>query len=249
MSRTALGIYSFTYREIKVQLTQILFISWWPDGLWYEKGAGKQCRSDCYKYLSLSSLSSFWLCFTPKTSFPLGHSTSVSVLTWEQDTSGTPGLHLGPKWHGVHFPFRKREFRHYSPCFPQMRSRVNKSILKESTHPVVSCGVLHVIFPQYNYCLPCWHLRIASVDPLVCTLAIREILNKSMQCKPCTAFCPATATIAVQSRVSMRKDCHLQGFTFFVGQKSLSSVVTSLGKNNECSYSHMNTFIYTWISV
>lgn len=54
------------------------------------KVGGTQNRSDCYKHLSLSSLSSFWLCFRHKASFPPRCSAAVSGLTWVQGRNGTP---------------------------------------------------------------------------------------------------------------------------------------------------------------
>ena len=54
------------------------------------KAGGTQYRSDCYKHLSLSYRSSFWLCFRHKDSFPARRSTAMSGLTWMQDRNGIP---------------------------------------------------------------------------------------------------------------------------------------------------------------
>ena len=143
MSRTALGVYSFTHREIKVQLTQILFTSWWPHGLWYEKGACKQSRSDCYKYLSLSSLSSFWLCFTPKASFLLGHSTSVSVecVLGSRTRVGLQGFTLGQCGMELIFHLGRERLRTTAHAFPKW-DRVSTNQSWRSQHvlwcPLVS---------------------------------------------------------------------------------------------------------------
>lgn len=52
---------------------------------------------------------------------------------------------------------------------------------------MMSSAINHLMFTQYDYCLPCSHLRITAVDQLIFIVAVRGILDKFMQGKFCSS--------------------------------------------------------------
>lgn len=136
------------------------------------KAGGAQTRSDCYKHLSLSSPSSFWLCFRHKDSFPPQRSTAVSGLTWVQGRNGTP-LPQGEATGMELLVWREREVKDCSPpCLQWGFILVDQWWRKNNVLWCLPCNLPLNTALQSWFCrnlmmrLPCW-ITTFQVFPII----------------------------------------------------------------------------------
>ena len=93
-------------------------------------------------------------------------------------------------------------------------------------------------------------LSLLTLDQLIFIVAVRRILDESMQGKSwCSALLLPWKLFNQAILPWGIRQCHLQGFFFPFMPERLSSIARNLSRRSECSYSHVNTFICTWISV